>query len=137
MTAHDAISLTIGLVAWATNLGGNVLVMLKRSSGWAVRIISILLWGAYGITDTSLPNLLNSISFLIFNVYAWRRWRIEEIHKRAEEQRIKREIAQGQRGCDECGGPVLMLAGSDEMQCKCTRWQIVAIVTDDDGPEAA
>jgi hypothetical protein len=66
----------VGFAAMATNVAGNILITRKSWHGWWVRIISILLWGAYGISDTRWPVIANAVVFFGINCYgiwAWRR----------------------------------------------------------------
>lgn len=135
--SHETLVLVLGLSAWIFNLAGNILVMLKRSSGWILRTVSIFLWGAYGISDTSLPNLLNSITFFVFNLYAWHRWRKEERAKAPAPAHDDRKFAHKYDHCDDCGGPLLLAVGTDTILCRCTRWEIVSVETEDEGPGAA
>ena len=133
---NETVALILGLAAWALNMAGNILIMYKRASGWLVRIVSIVLWGLYGISDTSLPNILNSVTFFAFNLYAWRQWRLEEKEKAVE---VQEDVREEMALCDECHSPVLMMVGTDVIQCRCSNWTVVAVETqdNDEGPGAA
>lgn len=73
MTWFDA----FGFAAFISNVVGNLLLARKATSGWWVRIGSILLWGAFGVASRSLPIIANAATFLAINVYGLVTWRRE------------------------------------------------------------
>lgn len=78
MSWHAVVNV-LGFVAFALNVWGNWLLTRKSESGWTVRIVSILCWGAYGIGAASWPNVVNAVTFLGINIYGLRRWRNERL----------------------------------------------------------
>ena len=71
MTIVDA----MGFAAFLTNVGGNLLLARRRREGWAVRILSILLWGGYALNIASVPLIANAATFLAINCYGLWKWR--------------------------------------------------------------
>lgn len=67
-----------GFTAFLSNVYGNFLLAQKRTDGWYVRIISIILWGIYGYNTMSLPMIANAITFLCINIYGLRKWKKEK-----------------------------------------------------------
>jgi hypothetical protein len=64
-----------GFAAFASNVAGNLMLTRKNAGGWHVRIVSILLWGAYGVQTASLPIIANAVTFLGINIYGLWNWR--------------------------------------------------------------
>jgi nicotinamide riboside transporter PnuC len=70
----DAVEV-VGFAAFLTNVVGNLLLTRKHIAGWAVRLVSITLWGIYA-WDTASPSLLaNACTFFLINCYGWHHWR--------------------------------------------------------------
>lgn len=63
-----------GFAAFVSNVVGNIMLARLSRSGWYVRIGSILLWGAYGVTTKSLPIIANAATFFCINVYGLWSW---------------------------------------------------------------
>lgn len=70
----------VGIAAFVLNVVGNLLLARRSIRGWAVRIVSIVLWGVYAANILSLSLLLNAITFFGINCYGWWNWRRREGH---------------------------------------------------------
>ena len=77
MTSADIAINAAGFAAFALNVWGNLLLARKATSGWLLRIASIVLWGAYGLGAASWPNVANAVVFFGINVYGLRKWQRE------------------------------------------------------------
>lgn len=75
VTLNDA----AGFAAFLLNVWGNLLLARKSETGWPVRIASILLWGAYAWSVSSLPMLANAATFFCINCYSAWKWRRERV----------------------------------------------------------
>ncbi len=71
----DAWTEVVGFGAYIANVVGNVLLIYKRGSGFDIRIVSIVLWGIYGLGELSPAVLANSITFFGINCYGAWKWR--------------------------------------------------------------
>lgn len=67
-----------GFAAFVTNVWGNLLLARKSTRGWHLRIVSIVLWGVYGVAAASWPNIVNAATFFLINLYGLWKWRQEE-----------------------------------------------------------
>lgn len=67
----------MGLLAFATNVWGNILLTRKSERGWWVRIVSIVLWFIYARNTSSLAMTANSVTFFGINCYGMWKWRKE------------------------------------------------------------
>lgn len=65
----------LGFGAFVLNVWGNWLLTRKSSNGWVVRIVAIVLWGAYGVGAASWPNIVNAITFFGINCVGWWKWK--------------------------------------------------------------
>lgn len=74
-----------GFAAFVSNVWGNWLLAQKSRRGWVVRIVSIVLWGAYGSTLANVPMILNAATFFAINCYGWWKWRTPEMPSSAPE----------------------------------------------------
>lgn len=64
-----------GFLAFFTNAVGNLLLARKRIAGWAVRLVSIVLWGGYAWGTASPSLFANACTFFLINCCGWRHWR--------------------------------------------------------------
>ncbi len=65
----------IGLIAAITNIWGNLMLAGLRKSGWALRLVTNLLFIVYAaFTAGGWPMLLNHVAFLGINVLGWWKW---------------------------------------------------------------
>lgn len=80
-----------GFVSFLLNVAGNVMLIWKWKSGWAVRIVAIVSWGLYGWQIASLPIILNAVTFFCINVAGWWRWRREERKGEREAEWFERQ----------------------------------------------
>lgn len=69
----------IGVIAFLTNVWANILIARKSETGWVIRLVSNVFWLAFGIFAFSIANILNSITFMVINIYGLMRWRRERL----------------------------------------------------------
>lgn len=77
MNVHLDLSELVGIAAFLLNVAGNLLLAWKSVWGWAVRVVSIVLWGIYAYDTASLAMMLNSITFFFINIVGFWKWRRE------------------------------------------------------------
>lgn len=92
VTAADG----FGLAAFLLNVWGNLLLTSKSATGWYVRIIAIICWGAYGLAAASWPNLVNAVTFFCINCYGLWKWKRA---KPTDVERLKSALRWYADGC--------------------------------------
>lgn len=80
----------IGLASFATNVAGNLMLAKVSSRGWAVRIVSNLLWTIYAGTTAAFWLNVNHAVFFVINVYGWWQWRRLATERQSDQQGEKR-----------------------------------------------
>lgn len=76
----------VGFAAFILNVAGNFMLIYKERFGWwgwAVRIVSIVCWFAYGVGDASWPNIANAVAFFGINCWGVWKWRKERVRTNA------------------------------------------------------
>lgn len=68
----------VGFAGFVLNVWGNLLLARKSRNGWYIRIVSIVLWGIYGVGAASWPNVANAVTFFGINVYGLWKWKQEK-----------------------------------------------------------
>ncbi len=69
----------VGILAFLTNVWANILIARKSETGWIIRLVSNVLWLAFGIWALSIANILNAITFAGINIYGLTKWRRERL----------------------------------------------------------
>lgn len=66
----------VGFVATVTNLWGNWMLAKLQKGGWALRLLTNVIWIVYAMhTSGGWPVMLNHVLFLGINVSGWWKWR--------------------------------------------------------------
>ena len=65
---------SLGWIAFALNVWGNLALTEKGVRGWLIRIASNLVWMPYGIWTHAWALSANHLLFLGINVYGWVKW---------------------------------------------------------------
>lgn len=74
-----------GALYFVLNVLGNAALVWKWRSGWLLRIVAILMQGAYAVLQRSPSFIANSAVFLVLNCYGWWKWRREAKRETAQE----------------------------------------------------
>lgn len=72
----DAVEI-LGFLAFLSNVAGNLMLAWQTIWGWVVRLIAIVLWGAYALYTWDLPLIANAATFFCINLYGIWKWRKE------------------------------------------------------------
>lgn len=63
---------TLGTIC---SLGGNILIMLKKKSGWLIWILGNILWIVYNfLSEFNLPMVLMYLVYGVLNIIGFVRW---------------------------------------------------------------
>lgn len=66
----------VGFVAFVTNVWSNHLLARLKTGGWAVRLVTNVLWIVYSWhTWGGWPLMLNHLVFVYINIDGWISWR--------------------------------------------------------------
>ena len=69
----------LSVIALAFSLAGNILINVKRRSGYVVWIISNLLWIAVNYIDhLNVPQVIMYVTYTILNIWGLVRWYKED-----------------------------------------------------------
>ena len=68
--------LILSILGAIFSLGGNILIMLKKRSGWIAWIVGNFLWIAVNIIGVfNLPMVLMYIAYFIINIGGFIKWK--------------------------------------------------------------
>lgn len=68
--------LILSILGFIFSIGGNILIMLKKRSGWLAWIIGNFLWIAVNIIGVfNLPMVLMYIVYFIINISGFLKWK--------------------------------------------------------------
>jgi nicotinamide riboside transporter PnuC len=71
--------LLVSILGSVFSLGGNILIMLKKKSGWITWIIGNLLWILYNfLSEFNLPMVLMYLAYMIINMAGFIKWKKNE-----------------------------------------------------------
>lgn len=71
--------LLVSILGSVFSLGGNILIMLKKKSGWITWIIGNLLWILYNfLSEFNLPMVLMYVAYMIINMAGFIKWKKNE-----------------------------------------------------------
>lgn len=71
--------LFVSILGSVFSLGGNILIMLKKKSGWITWIIGNLLWIIYNfLSEFNLPMVLMYLAYMIINIAGFLKWKRNE-----------------------------------------------------------
>ena len=71
--------LLVSILGSVFSLGGNILIMLKKKSGWITWIIGNLLWIIYNfLSEFNLPMVLMYLAYMIINIAGFIKWKRNE-----------------------------------------------------------
>lgn len=71
--------LLVSILGSVFSLGGNVLIMLKKKSGWITWIIGNLLWILYNfLSEFNLPMVLMYVVYMVINIMGFLKWKRSE-----------------------------------------------------------
>lgn len=73
--------LTLSILGSIFSLGGNILIALKKKSGWLAWIVGNILWIAVNVIDTmNVPMVVMYCVYMVINVIGFIKWyRAEKI----------------------------------------------------------
>lgn len=73
--------LTLSILGSIFSLGGNILIALKKKSGWLAWIVGNILWIAVNVIDTmNIPMVVMYCVYMVINVIGFVKWyRTEKI----------------------------------------------------------
>lgn len=72
--------LVVSVLGALCSLFGNVLIMLKKKSGWLVWILGNILWIVYNfLSEFNLPMVIMYIVYAIINVCGFVRWKKQDV----------------------------------------------------------
>ena len=73
--------LTLSILGSIFSLGGNILIALKKKSGWLAWIIGNILWIAVNVIDTmNVPMVVMYCVYMVINIIGFIKWyRTEKI----------------------------------------------------------
>ena len=68
--------LILSILGFIFSIGGNILIMLKKRSGWLAWIVGNFLWIAVNIIGVfNLPMVLMYIVYFIINISGFLKWK--------------------------------------------------------------
>ena len=68
--------LILSILGFIFSIGGNILIMLKKRSGWLAWIVGNFLWIAVNIIGVfNLPMVLMYIVYFIINIGGFLKWK--------------------------------------------------------------
>lgn len=71
----ETIVLILSIIGTLLSLGGNVLIALKKRSGWLVWIIGNIVWIAVSIIGpTNYPMIFMYLVYIIINIIGFIKW---------------------------------------------------------------
>lgn len=71
--------LLVSILGSVFSLGGNILIMLKKKSGWITWIIGNLLWIIYNfLSEFNLPMVLMYFVYMVINIMGFLKWKRSE-----------------------------------------------------------
>jgi len=72
--------LILSILGFIFSIGGNVLIILKKRSGWLAWIVGNFLWIAVNlITEPNYPMILMYIVYFIINVCGFVKWKGDKV----------------------------------------------------------
>ena len=75
----------VSVLGMICSLGGNILIMLKKKSGWIVWTVGNILWIVYNfITTINLPMILMYLVYMFINILGYCKWCEQEDKKKIE-----------------------------------------------------
>ncbi len=70
---------TLGYIAAALNVAGNLMLAKLNVWGWIVRLVVNVVWVAYAVQiEGGEPMAANHIAFFAINIYGFAYWRRQE-----------------------------------------------------------
>ena len=79
MIGNDYLIIFVSILGAIFSLGGNVLIMLKKRSGWLMWIFGNICWILYNfLTNFNLPMVLMYLVYLIINIIGFIKWKDKE-----------------------------------------------------------
>ncbi len=74
--------LTLSILGSIFSLGGNILIALKKKSGWLAWIVGNILWIAVNIIDTmNVPMVVMYCVYMVINVIGFIKWHRAEWYR--------------------------------------------------------
>ena len=71
--------LFLSILGMLFSLGGNLLIIFKKKSGWLAWIVGNLLWIAINFIDVlNIPMVLMYVVYLVINVLGYIEWKRKE-----------------------------------------------------------
>ena len=75
----------VSVLGMICSLGGNILIMLKKKSGWIVWTVGNILWIIYNfITTINIPMILMYLVYMFINILGYCKWCDQEDKKKIE-----------------------------------------------------
>ena len=67
--------MVVSILGMLCSLGGNILIMFKKKSGWLIWILGNILWIVYNfISEFNFPMVLMYLVYIALNVMGFIRW---------------------------------------------------------------
>ena len=71
--------LFLSILGMLFSLGGNLLIIFKKKSGWLAWIVGNILWIVINFIDVlNIPMVLMYIVYMIINIFGYIEWRRKE-----------------------------------------------------------
>lgn len=71
--------LVLSILAMLSSLGGNILIMFKKKSGWIVWILGNLLWILINFLGTlNVPMVIMYLVYIVINIMGFIEWKRKE-----------------------------------------------------------
>ena len=67
--------MVVSILGALCSLGGNILIILKKKSGWIVWILGNLFWIIYNfISEPNLPMIIMYLVYIVINILGYCKW---------------------------------------------------------------
>lgn len=71
--------LFLSILGMLFSLGGNILIIFKKKSGWLAWIVGNILWIVINFIDVlNIPMVLMYVVYMIINIFGYIEWRRKE-----------------------------------------------------------
>lgn len=76
----------ISVLGMLFSLGGNILIMMKKKSGWLAWVVGNVLWIVYNfITNVNIPMVMMYLVYTFINIMGYCKWCEQEDKKKIDQ----------------------------------------------------